>query len=268
MLIRKKEMNAASTCRYSVDSNRAFNYDIAGILDMINDIKIPSYRTNVQGLEIHYKCAGEGMPLVLVHGDGNDWHEWKKNIGFLSQYFCVYAPDLPGYGLSQHPDIAIYPSWGAAFLSDFMKSLDIANAHVIGHSMGGLLSLHLALAFPEKVNRLILIDSAGFGELSKSASRLLMLIRLSKRLFRKEKSIRHANGPGNEWIITEELSRLEKPTAIIWGEKDFYLPLSQGVAAHHAIKGAQLFVFPRCHHAPQREDPEKFHEILRQFLVE
>jgi pimeloyl-ACP methyl ester carboxylesterase len=235
---------------------------------MMHDKKIPSYRITIRGLDIHYKCAGDGMPVVLVHGDGNDWHEWHKNIGFLSQHFRVYALDLPGYGLSQPPDIPVLPSWGAGVLSDFMEALDIDNAHIMGHSMGGLLSLHLALSFPEKVNRLILIDSAGFGELSKSASRLLMLIRWSKRLFRKEKSSRHANGPGNEWIVTEELSRLDKPTAIIWGEKDFYLPLSQGIEAHHAIKGAQLFVFPRCHHAPQREDPEKFHEILLQFLVE
>lgn len=104
--------------------------------------------------------------------------------------------------------------------------------------------------------------------MDKRASRLLVLLRWTKRLFRKEKSVRYANGPGNEWIVTEQLSRLNRPTAIIWGEKDFYLPLSQGITARQAIKNAQLFVFSGCHHAPQREEPEKFHEIVRQFLME
>jgi pimeloyl-ACP methyl ester carboxylesterase len=235
---------------------------------MRNDNTIPSYRTTVQGLEVHYKRAGEGMPLLLVHGDGNDWHEWKKNIGFLSQYFCVYAPDLPGYGLSQYPDFALSPSWGAAFLSDFMKSLDIDNAHIIGHSMGGLVSMHLAMSFPDKVNKLVLIDSAGLGNLDKRATRLLYFIRWAKNLFGKEKSVRYADAPSSEWIVTERLSGLDKPTTILWGEKDFYLPVSHGTLACQLIKDAQLFVFPHCRHAPQREDPEKFHEIIHRFLVE
>ena len=235
---------------------------------MRRDDKIPSYRINVKGLDIHYKCTGDGMTVILVHGDGNDWHEWQKNISFLSQYFRVYAPDLPGYGLSQSPDIPVSPSWGAVFLSDFMKSADIENAHVIGHSMGGLVSLHLAMAFPDKVNKLVLIDSAGFGNLDKKATRFLVFIRWIKRLFGTEKSVRHAEGPCDEWIVTERLSKLDKPTAIIWGEKDFYLPLSHGIAACEMIKNAQLFVFRRCRHAPQREDPDRFHEIVTRFILE
>lgn len=146
-------MNVIETCRHSVDSNTAFHYHISVTLDMIYNKKILSYRTTVQDLDIHYKCAGNSIPVILVHGGGNDWHEWHENIDFLSRHFRVYAPDLPGYGLSQSPDFPVSPSWYAGILSDFMKALDIDNAHIIGHSMGGLVSLHLALACPDRQRR-------------------------------------------------------------------------------------------------------------------
>ncbi|MEJ2740792.1 MAG: alpha/beta fold hydrolase [Dehalococcoidia bacterium] len=232
------------------------------------DRNIPSHRITVRDIDIHYKCAGKGFPLILIHGGGNDWHEWYKNIPYLSEHFRVYAPDLPGYGLSQFPDFPVSPSWFAGILSGFMEALGIDSAHVIGHSMGGLASLHLSLSYPDKVNRLVLIDSAGFGEIAKKANRRLAVIRRIKRLAGKEKSLRYMDGTADEWYITERMQELNVPTVIIWGERDSYFPLSIAEKAKNAIQGAQLFVLPRCRHAPQRDDPDKFHDIVHRFLVE
>ena len=219
-------------------------------------------------MDIHYKCAGEGFPVILVHGGGNDWHEWYKNIPYLSEHFRVYAPDMPGYGISQFPDFPVSPSWFAGMLNGFMEALGIDNAHVIGHSMGGLASLHLSLSYPEKVNRLVLIDSAGFGEIEKRANRRIAVIRRIKRLIGKEKSLRYMDGTEDEWYITERMPELNVPTVIIWGEQDNCFPLSIAEKAKNAIQGAELFVLPRCRHAPQRDDPDTFHGIVCRFLLE
>jgi pimeloyl-ACP methyl ester carboxylesterase len=231
------------------------------------DKNIPSHWITVRGMDIHYKCTGDGFPVILIHGGGNDWHEWYRNIPCLSEHFRVYAPDLPGYGLSQFPDFPVSPSWFAGILSGFMEALGIDNAHVIGHSMGGLASLHLSLSYPDKVNRLVLIDSAGFAEIEKRANRRVALIRWVKRLAGKEKSLRYVDGTEDEWYITERMSELNVPTVIIWGEKDNYFPLPVAAKAKDAIKDAQLFILPRCRHAPQRDDPDKFHDIVYRFLL-
>ncbi len=69
----------------------------------LDNSEFPSCYATVAGLRIHYKCLGTGPPVLLVHGGGNDWHEWKKNLAFIAQKFQVIALDLPGFGLSQSP---------------------------------------------------------------------------------------------------------------------------------------------------------------------
>lgn len=130
----------------------------------------------MQGLDIHYKCLGKGASVILVHGGANDWHEWQKNIAFIARSFRVYAPDLPGFGLSQSPSTPVSLSWAVSFLRDFMDTLGITAAHLIGHSLGGMVALAFALDFPERVNKLVLTDSAGLGEISQEGWLRLFLI--------------------------------------------------------------------------------------------
>ena len=107
----------------------------------MDNLNIPGYRVTVDGLNIHYKCLGKGLPVVLIHGGGNDWHEWKDNLVSISQNFQVYALDLPGFGLSQPPVALVSRSWSIDFIQHFLDGLGLNSVFMIGHSMGAMLSI-------------------------------------------------------------------------------------------------------------------------------
>ena len=129
----------------------------------------------VNGINIRYIVKGNGSPVLLIHGFGEFLEVWWFNIGFLSEHYQIYAMDLPGHGLSDKPAIDYSLFFATEFANDFMQALGIEHASLIGHSMGGLLSLSIAINFPEKVDKLILVDSGG---LSKEAPLLYRLCTL------------------------------------------------------------------------------------------
>ena len=229
----------------------------------------PSSRwAKIQGLDIHYKCLGSGPPLVMIHGSGNDWHEWQENLTFFARGFRVYAPDMPGFGLSQSPGSPLSPSWSASFLRDFMEATGIEAAHIIGHSLGGIVALYLALSFPDKVMRLVLVDSGGLGEVGRKAQLRLLLIRGVKRIAGKEeRRAKLQKSPKEDWILLSRLRGLQPRTMIVWGERDPYLSSSQAVLAHSLIPNCELPIFPSCGHAPQRERADEFNKLVHEFLT-
>jgi len=229
---------------------------------------IPSYWTEIKGLKVHFKCLGEGPPVILLHGGGNDWHEWRENLVPLSQGFRVYAPDLPGFGLSDPPPTLVSPSWFSSFLKDFMEAVGIKEAHIIGHSLGGTLAIALALDFPEKVKRVVLIDSAGIGPLSRKGQLFLLLLRGLKKVLGKENKPKFKPRSAKEWLLADRLAELRAKVMIVWGENDPYLPTSQARLAHQLITGSELHIFPRCRHAPHRERSNEFNHLVSRFLAE
>ena len=115
-------------------------------------------------MKVRYIAAGHGPPLVLVHGLGATLSVSNKNITALAQDHAVFALDLPGHGRSEKPeDIAYDPASGARFLVRFMDALGIDVATLVGNSGGGLVAALCALAYPERVDRLVLVDPAGLG---------------------------------------------------------------------------------------------------------
>ena len=107
---------------------------------------------------IFYTAKGEGKPLLLIHGYGAGMWVWEKQIEALSQFYRVYALDLIGHGFSDRPKISYTPETYIHFLRDFMDGVGIEKATLIGNSMGGGVAWATAILFPERVDRLILID--------------------------------------------------------------------------------------------------------------
>lgn len=138
----------------------------------------------VQGHHVRYWEEGSGTPVVLVHGLGNSVINWRKNVGPLSQHFRVIALDLPGHGLSQMPRSPFDLSHGAAFLSTFLDTLAIPEAHLVGNSMGGILALELSLSRPRRISSLTLVDSAGLGREIALALRIAALPLIGEYLHR------------------------------------------------------------------------------------
>jgi len=117
----------------------------------------------VRNINIAYIDEGKSdKVLLLIHGLGTSAKSWIKNIPTLSKEYRVIAVDLPGYGKSDKGFYKYSMSWNAQVLTEFLTELKIDKATFIGHSMGGQISLHAALNFPERVDKLVLISPAGF----------------------------------------------------------------------------------------------------------
>jgi pimeloyl-ACP methyl ester carboxylesterase len=135
-----------------INSMNELKYDYAvHYADLSGDIKLA------------YVDEGKGKETILmIHGLGSYLPAWKKNISELSKYYRVIAVDLPGYGKSSKLPHSGLMSFYAGVIAEFIQKLDLGPVNLAGHSMGGQISMVLALEKPELVKRLILVDPAGF----------------------------------------------------------------------------------------------------------
>jgi pimeloyl-ACP methyl ester carboxylesterase len=112
----------------------------------------------------HYAMAGNGPPVVLLHGLGASHLTWQENIKALAAHFTVYAMDIPGHGDSVKHGVDYTIEASVAFTFGFLDAMGLQSAALVGNSMGGLIALRSALAEPDRVSHLCLIDTAGFGK--------------------------------------------------------------------------------------------------------
>jgi pimeloyl-ACP methyl ester carboxylesterase len=116
-------------------------------------------------LKTRYWALGDkGSPVILIHGLGASADIWMYNVEALAKQHRVFAPDLPGFGRSDQPGPSFSPFDYTSFLDAFMKALRIEKGSLVGQSLGGGIALHAALRFPQKVEKLVLVDSAGLGK--------------------------------------------------------------------------------------------------------
>ncbi len=135
----------------------------------------------VDGLNIRYITAGErGSPVLLLHGGGTDSAllSWRLSIGRISQSHRVFAPDLPGYGESDKPKVKYTNEYYVDFLGKIMDALKLERASLVGISMGGGISLGFTLKSPERVDKLVLVDSYGLGREIPGGVRSYLLVHL------------------------------------------------------------------------------------------
>lgn len=121
----------------------------------------------VDGLRIRLLVSGgHGSSVVLLHGGGIDSASlsWRLALEALAPYYRVYAPDLPGYGLSDKPALTYTTEFFIEFVQKLLDTLQIAKASLIGLSMGGAIALGVALRAPQRVEKLVLVDSYGLQE--------------------------------------------------------------------------------------------------------
>ena len=117
----------------------------------------------VNGKSIRYWVEGQGPALILVHGLACSAEFWQYNVRPLAERHRVYALDLLGFGRSDKDIGQFSLPYAASFLAGFMDALGIGRATLAGNSLGGVVSAQFAVQFPQRLDRLILVDSAGFG---------------------------------------------------------------------------------------------------------
>ncbi|MET9297282.1 alpha/beta fold hydrolase [Streptomyces sp. NPDC003077] len=113
-------------------------------------------------MRTHFLQAGQGRPVLLVHGEGTSADPWVGLMRGLAPRYRTIAVDLPGNGRSE-PLARPWPTVTAGFLWHFLKALGIPRAAVVGHSLGGAIAVHMARQRPARVPRLTLISSTGMG---------------------------------------------------------------------------------------------------------
>jgi 4,5:9,10-diseco-3-hydroxy-5,9,17-trioxoandrosta-1(10),2-diene-4-oate hydrolase len=164
--------------------------DVAGIA--------PARRIDrVGGRDLHCLTLGQGPPVVLLHGAGGGAANWYRLLGPLSERCSVFAPDLPGFGLSASSTASRSASLGAeaaAVIGDWASHVVGSPFDVVGTSFGGLAALRLAQAFPDRVDRLVLLDSVGLGRELPAAVRAAATPALGRVLLSPSRF-------GTEWLF-------------------------------------------------------------------
>jgi pimeloyl-ACP methyl ester carboxylesterase len=236
----------------------------------------------VQGHKMHYLVGGSGRPLVLVHGLGSRAADWAQLIPqLIAGGHRVYALDLLGYGLSDQPKDAPYSiAQQASMVEGFLDSEHLPPVDLAGWSMGGWIALRVALHQPERVRRLVLLDSAGLRfklnfnpSLFQPASpddlaaleELLMPHPQPVPRFLAMAMLRRGDRIGwvvhrsvqsmmtGDDLVDEQLGSLTMPVLIGWGDQDRLIPLSVGYKLHALIPQSVLDIYADCGHlAPAR----------------
>ena len=118
--------------------------------------------------QIVYKTSGEGLPVILLHGFGEDATIWDKQVSYLKDHCQLITPDLPGSGLSSFDDADAENSDSIEYYADMIEALlkyeDINSCILLGHSMGGYITLAFAEKYPEKLRGFGLIHSTAFAD--------------------------------------------------------------------------------------------------------
>ena len=259
----------------------------------------------VDSLLIHYRDEGEGEPLLLLHGTFSSLHtfnEWNKH---LKKHYRVIRLDLMGFGLTGANETGDYSAANhCRVLKRFLQMLKIERCHVVGNSLGGLLAWEFALRNPQIVDKLVLIDAAGFMEeenlpLPFRLARAPLAGRVIKYVVRKEvlkqfvKQVYFNQEKVTEQLITryydlftrdgntdaflglanqtytdgsDNLKMIQNPTFIMWGREDVWIPVHNAYRFHQLIKNSILKIYPEVGHVPMEEIPEETALDLMEFL--
>ena len=257
--------------------------------------------TNINGLSIAYRRAGNGPALILLHGFTQDSRVWKQQLIGLSDIFTVIAWDAPGAGKSADPSENFNMNNWAESLAGFLNSIGVKQAHILGLSWGGLLAQEFYYRYPERVLSLILADTyAGWtGSLSDSIAK----VRLAA-------CIHDSSLPPNGFVpkyisgmfsdsapqqVKEELANImsdfhplgfrlmatalavadtrsilptiKTPTLLIWGDSDKRSPINVGYQLHNAIPNSKLEIISGAGHVSNMEKPVQFNSIVRDFCL-
>jgi pimeloyl-ACP methyl ester carboxylesterase len=113
----------------------------------------------VNGVKVHYVIGGEGEPLLLLHGFGQNWYMWNRLLPELSKHFTVIAPDLPGLGESGKLDSGHDKRTLAMIIHELMKSLGYTSINLAGHDIGLMVAYAYAAQFGNEVKKLALLDA-------------------------------------------------------------------------------------------------------------
>jgi pimeloyl-ACP methyl ester carboxylesterase len=270
----------------------------------------PSAFVDVAGMKVHLRDEGvrnDPSPIVLLHGTSASLHTWEGWVRELSPKRRVISFDLPGFGLTGPTPDGVYTMKSyVAFMRTLLDQLGIQHAVLVGNSFGGSVAWNSAVAMPERVDRLVLVDSGGYPSTAVSVPigfriaqipvlNRIALVTLPRSII--ESSVRDAYGDpskltpelvdryyelqlreGNRLALFERLkqapsgeaaqdiAKVKAPTLIVWGGRDTVVPPDNAERFHQDIAGSQVAMFDGLGHVPQEEDPVHTVAAVKKFL--
>ena len=262
------------------------------------------HEIQVDDHQLVYLEGGKGETILFVHGFGTDKDSWATFLPAFSGSYRLIVPDLPGFGETSGPDTAGYdiPSQVKRF-ARFIDTAGLDSFHLIGVSMGGYISAYYASEYPEKVQSLTLIDTAGvtsripshIWQRYKTDGEILLLYRTPEQFDRflsalfhhppfiplrfKEyfaergarnydyhKKILNQMVDGGMNLLESRLPRIRARTLLIWGKDDRIIHVSSVEKFKKGIKDCRTVIMDNCGHVPYLECPEKSKQAYREFL--
>ena len=260
---------------------------------------------NISELKVHYRDEGNGPVLLLLHGTFSSLHTYNAWNEILKKKFRVIRLDLPGFGLTgPSPNNNYSISQFTTFLENFTNLLGIKDFYLVGNSLGGWLSWEFAVLNPEKVKKLVLIDSAGyindhnyplpfviaqtpvlrnvFNFIPKAVVR-----RFVRQVYHDQSKVTsdivdryydmiHRDGNKEAFVHiansnykqnTHNLSLLTMPVLILWGGQDKWLNVEHAYKFQRDIPNNDLIIYDNVGHLPMEECPEKTAIDVQDFLL-
>lgn len=237
------------------------------------DQKECGYAQGVGGVRIHYRLAGQGSPLMLFHGNGQDSQVFQRQIKDLSKHFRVIAVDSRGHGRSQMGKEPFSFSLFAGDAVCVLDHLNIPKTAVLGYSDGGNVALEMAVRYPDRVNALILVSANMNPKGLILPVRLwytacygfwTMLEKVGCRVHRQQQlSGLVAKYPE---LTAEMLSALPIPVLVMAGQFDIIRP-SHTREINSAFPNGQLCILPKEQHRVLFQNWEQCDRIILDFLT-
>ncbi|OLB46068.1 MAG: hypothetical protein AUH05_02010 [Ktedonobacter sp. 13_2_20CM_53_11] len=240
------------------------------------------------GGTVHCLMAGpvNAPHVVFVHGLGGSLTTWSLNLPAFAEQFRICALDLVGAGSSAKPATDYSVPALAEFLASFLDALgpDWQRVSIVGHSLGGAVALAFAGSYPQRVERLVLVDSAGLGpEIDRTVLELIhsepspenVRVELTHffahtGMIQQEALVATADAAfddGKQLVdLRDTLARLNVPVLVAWGVADAVIPATHAQEVERTSSG-RLEVFADCGHCPHIERADAFNQLTLTFLV-
>lgn len=260
---------------------------------------------DANGIKTNYLEAGQGDPVVLIHGSGpgvTSYANWRLVLPALAENYRVVAPDMVGFGFSERPANIDYgvQTWADQVVG-LMDTLELPKAHLVGNSFGGAIALRIATQHPDRVGKLVLMGSMGvpfpitegldrvwgYQPSFENMRKVLDVFAYSRDLVNDELAeVRYRGSiqpgfqesfaamfpaPRQRWVEAmctpeDDIRRLPHRTLIVHGREDQVIPVQTSLRLMELIDNADLSVFSHCGHWSMIERTEDFNRSVSEFF--